>query len=405
MTQSDECHHAASDTISAILQEVKSKYVYGVTATPARGDGLEKINYMLLGPIYYRYTSKEKAKAQGIEHLVYPRFTRTVPPRGVTTEKMHPNEAYEIIRYNDLRDEQMVSDVRECITDGRTPVILSRYKDHSEKLYERVKAYADHVFLMTGNNSKHEHKLILEEMKLINKQETLVLVATGKLIGEGFDFPRLDTLIMATPVSFKGVVEQYAGRLNRDYEGKHNVIVYDYVDSHIPMFDNMYAKRLKAYKQIGYDVCSGIRGEKQSTNAIFDSETYHPVYVKDLLEAKQNIIIASPVISGVKVHELIRTLKDRQIKGIEVTIVTWNPDDYGFGDAGYWMQLHEEMRQAGFYIKSTEENCEHFAIIDREIVWYGSMNLLGKTTTEDSMMRVPSRTIAAELMELTFGNQ
>ena len=230
-------------------------------------------------------------------------------------------------------------------------------------------------------------------------------MATGKLIGEGFDFPRLDTLIMATPVSFKGVVEQYAGRLNRDYEGKHNVIVYDYVDSHIPMFDNMYAKRLKAYKQIGYDVCSGIRGEKQSTNAIFDSETYHPVYVKDLLEAKQNIIIASPVISGAKVHELIRTLKDRQIKGIEVTIVTWNPDDYGFGDAGYWMQLHEEMRQAGFYIKSTEENCEHFAIIDREIVWYGSMNLLGKTTTEDSMMRVPSRTIAAELMELTFGNQ
>ena len=98
-------------------------------------------------------------------------------------------------------------------------------------------------------------------------------------------------------------------------------------------------------------------------------------------------------------------MKDRQIKGIEVTIVTWNPDDYGFGDAGYWMKLHEEMRQAGFYIKSTEENCEHFAIIDREIVWYGSMNLLGKTTTEDSMMRVPSRTIAAELMELTFGNQ
>ena len=400
----DECHHAASDTISAVLQEVKAKYVYGVTATPARGDGLEKINYMLLGPIRYRYTSKEKAKAQGIDHLVYPRFTRTVPPRGVTTEKMHPNEAYEIIRDNDLRDEQIVSDVRECIATGRTPVILSRYKGHSKKLYERVKAYADHVFLMTGNNSKREHKQILEEMKLVDKQESLVLVATGKLIGEGFDFPRLDTLIMATPVSFKGVVEQYAGRLNRDYEGKENVIVYDYVDSHIPMFDNMYAKRLKAYKQIGYDVCSGITGEKQSANAIFDSENYHSVYMSDLLEAQNNIIISSPVISGAKVHELIKTLKERQTKGVSVTIVTWNPDAYGFGDAGYWMQLHEEMRQAGFYIKTAEETCEHFAIIDREIVWYGSMSLLGKTTIEDSMMRVPSRKIAAELMELTFGN-
>ena len=182
------------------------------------------------------------------------------------------------------------------------------------------------------------------------------------------------------------------------------MIVYDYVDSHIPMFDNMYAKRLKAYKQIGYDVCSGITGKKQSANAIFDSENYRSVYIRDLLEAQNNIIISSPVISGPKVHELIKTLKEIQTKGVSVTIVTWNPDAYGFGDAGYWMQLHEEMRQAGFYIKTAEETCEHFAIIDREIVWYGSMSLLGKTTIEDSMMRVPSRKIAAELMELTFGN-
>ena len=398
----DECHHAASDTISSVLQEVKAKYVYGVTATPVRGDGLERINYMLLGPIRYRYTSKEKAKAQGVDHLVYPRFTRTVPPRGVTTGKMHPNEAYEIIRDNDLRDEQIISDVKECIDAGRTPVILSRYKDHSDKLYERIKNYADYAFLMTGNNSKREHKQILEQMKRVDRQESLVLVATGKLIGEGFDFPRLDTLIMATPVSFRGVVEQYAGRLNRDYEGKKNVIVYDYVDSHIPMFDNMYAKRLKAYKQIGYDVCSGIRGEKQSADAIFDSETYYPVYTRDLLEAKQNIVISSPVISGPKVHELIRSLQELQETGVQVTIITWEPDAYGFGDPAYWMQLHEDMRQAGFYMRYVEENCEHFAIVDQEIVWYGNMNLLGKISTEDSMMRVPSRKIAAELMEMAF---
>ena len=108
--------------------------------------------------------------------------------------------------------------MKECIDAGRTPVILSRYKDHSDKLYERIKNYADYAFLMTGNNSKREHKQILEQMKRVDRQESLVLVATGKLIGEGFDFPRLDTLIMATPVSFRGVVEQYAGRLNRDYE-------------------------------------------------------------------------------------------------------------------------------------------------------------------------------------------
>lgn len=398
----DECHHAASDTIANILKEVKARYVYGVTATPKRSDGLEKINDMLLGPIRYSYTAKDKAKAQGISHLVYPRFTRTVPPRGVT-DKMHPNEAYEIIRNNAVRDEQILSDVKECIGAGRTPVVLSKYKDHSERLYEQVKEYADKVFLMTGNNSKKEHKEICGQLKKVASEETLILLATGSLIGEGFDFPRLDTLIMATPVSFRSVVEQYAGRLNRDYEGKRNVIVYDYVDSHISMFDKMYAKRMKAYKQIGYEVCGGIQNDKQTANAIFDSGNYQEVYRKDLLEADKGIVISSPAISGPKVYEMIDLLRGKQALGVEVTIVTWEPDSYGYGDAAFWMRLHEDMRQAGFYIKTAEDSCEHFAIIDQELVWYGNMNLLAKEKIEDSMMRVKGKRIAAELMELTFG--
>ena len=230
------------------------------------------------------------------------------------------------------------------------------------------------------------------------------MVATGTLIGEGFDYPRLDTLFMAMPVSFRSVVEQYAGRLNRDYSGKDNVIVYDYVDSHIPMFDNMYAKRLKAYKQIGYEICSGIKGEKQTANAIYDGDNYIETFHRDLLEADKNIIISSPTISGPKVYEMIHLLKDKQMNGIEITIVTWNPDSYGFGDSGYWMQLHEDMRQAGFYMKTVEESCEHFAMIDQEIVWYGNINILAKAKFEDSMMRVRNIEIANELMELIFGN-
>ena len=221
---------------------------------------------------------------------------------------------------------------------------------------------------------------------------------------EGFDFPRLDTLIMATPVSFRGVVEQYAGRLNRDYEGKENVIIYDYVDNHIPMFDNMYAKRLKAYKQIGYEISSGVLTDKQVTNAIYDGDNYFETYHKDLLGANKNIIISSQIISGQKVYELINILKDKQISGVEVTIVTWEPDSYGFGDSAYWMQLHEDMRKAGSYIKTVEEFCDHFAIIDQEIVWYGNINLLAKDKEDDSIMRICSKEIANEMMELTFGS-
>ena len=400
----DECHHSASETIANVLKEVKAKYVYGVTATPKRGDGLEKINYMLIGPIRYSYTAKEKAKEQGIQHLVYLRFTRTVPPRGVITDKMHPNEAYEIIHNNDVRDEQIIEDVKNCVATGRTPVVLSRYKDHSEKFYERLKSYADHVFLMTGNNSKKEHRKILEQMHQVDKNESLILIATGSLVGEGFDFPRLDTLFMATPVSFRGVVEQYAGRLNRDYAGKENVIIYDYVDNHIPMFNNMYMKRLKAYKQIGYEFGDGLQTVKQTVNAIYDGNNYSENYHKDLLDSNKNIIISSPVISGSKVYELINMLKEKQMSGVQVTIVTWTPDSYGFGDAAYWMQLHEDMRRAGFYIRTVEEYCDRFAVIDQEVVWYGNINLLAKDKVDDSIMRVRNKGIAGELMEITFRN-
>ena len=400
----DECHHSASETIANVLKEVKAKYVYGVTATPKRGDGLEKINYMLIGPIRYSYTAKEKAKEQGIQHLVYPRFTRTVPPRGVITDKMHPNEAYEIIHNNDVRDEQIIEDVKNCVAAGRTPVVLSRYKDHSEKFYERLKGYPDHVFLMTGNNSKKEHRKILEQMHQVDKNESLILIATGSLVGEGFDFPRLDTLFMATPVSFRGVVEQYAGRLNRDYAGKENVIIYDYVDNHIPMFNNMYMKRLKAYKQIGYEFGDGLQTVKQTVNAIYDGNNYSENYHKDLFDSNKNIIISSPVISGSKVYELINMLKEKQMSGVQVTIVTWTPDSYGFGDAAYWMQLHEDMRRAGFYIRTVEEYCDRFAVIDQEVVWYGNINLLAKDKVDDSIMRVRSKGIAGELMEITFRN-
>lgn len=153
------------------------------------------------------HTSKEKVIAQGIPHLVYPRFTRVVPARGVINEKMHPNEAYDILHNDKIRDEQIIEDISACIKQGRTPVVLSKYKDHSEKLYHRLKEYANHVFLMTGNNSKKVHRQILEQMKLVSENETMILVATGSLIGEGFDFPRLDTLFMAMPVSARNIVE------------------------------------------------------------------------------------------------------------------------------------------------------------------------------------------------------
>ena len=400
----DECHHAASDSAIEVLQEINAKYVYGVTATPKRGDGKEKINEFLLGPIRYRFTAKDRAEEQNINHLVYPRFTRTVTPHHLS-KTPYGNDAYELIRNNDVRDEQIIRDVADCVQAGRTPVVLTKYVDHAKKLSERLKTYADRLILLTGANGTKARRAQVEELNKVDDSDSLILVGTGSLLGEGFDFPRLDTLFMATPVSGENVVEQYVGRLNRDYDGKENVIVYDYVDSHIPKFDKMYSARLKAYKKIGYELCVNMDGEKQKANAIYDIENYAETYWKDLEEANSAVVVSSPRLNNQKVDRIINMLGKRRELGVEVTIVTWHPDAYKYGKDDVRMELMERLRKAGFEIRLVEETCEHYAVIDNEIVWYGSVNLLSKEDAEDNLMRVCSKDIAAELLEMTFGSE
>ena len=400
----DECHHAASDSAIEVLQEINAKYVYGVTATPKRGDGKEKINEFLLGPIRYRFTAKDRAEEQNINHLVYPRFTRTVKPHHLS-KTPYGNDAYELIRNNDVRDEQIIRGVADCVQAGRTPVVLTKYVDHAKKLSERLKTYADRLILLTGANGTKARRAQVEELNKVDDSDSLILVGTGSLLGEGFDFPRLDTLFMATPVSGENVVEQYVGRLNRDYDGKENVIVYDYVDSHIPKFDKMYSARLKAYKKIGYELCVNMDGEKQKANAIYDIENYAETYWKDLEEANSAVVVSSPRLNNQKVDRIINMLGKRRELGVEVTIVTWHPDAYKYGKDDVRMELMERLRKAGFEIRLVEESCEHYAVIDNEIVWYGSVNLLSKEDAEDNLMRVCSKDIAAELLEMTFGSE
>ena len=400
----DECHHAASESAIEVLQEINAKYVYGVTATPKRGDGKEKINEFLLGPIRYRFTAKDRAEEQNIDHLVYPRFTRTVKPHHLS-KTPYGNDAYELIRNNDVRDEQIIRDVADCVQAGRTPVVLTKYVDHANKLSERLKTYADRLILLTGANGTKVRRAQVKELNEVDDSDSLILVGTGSLLGEGFDFPRLDTLFMATPVSGENVVEQYVGRLNRDYDGKENVIVYDYVDSHIPKFDKMYAARLKAYKKIGYELCVNMDGEKQKANAIYDIENYAETYWKDLEEANSAVVVSSPRLNNQKVDRIINMLGKRRELGVKVTIVTWHPDAYKYGKDDVRMELMERLRKAGFEIRLVEESCEHYAVIDNEIVWYGSVNLLSKEDAEDNLMRVCSKDIAAELLEMTFGSE
>ena len=394
----DECHHGAAQTVEDIVGSAKAKYVYGLTATPKREDGLEKKVFMQFGPIRFRYTAKERAEKQGIDHFVYPRFTRLV-----STSNLKVTEANRAVIECESRNEQIISDVVNCIQNGRTPLVLTKYKEHAELLYQRLQGKADHVYLLQGGGSRKAKDEMRIQMRAVPDAESIVLVAIDKYIGEGFNFPRLDTMMLTMPAAAEGNIEQFAGRLHRDYDTKTEVIIYDYVDSHIRVLEKMYHKRLRTYKKIGYEICNNIIVEKQYANTIFDIDSYEKVYEKDLLEANKEIIISSPGLNHAKVDAFVKLIKQRQEDGVKLTVITLNPEGYPEEKIEDTKRLVEILKNCGVRIKLQEHMHEHFAIIDEEIVWYGSMNFLSRAKADDNLMRVKSKDVAQELLEISFG--
>lgn len=394
----DECHHGAAQTVEDVIGSAKAKYVYGLTATPKREDGLEKKVFMQFGHIRFRYTAKERAEKQGIDHFVYPRFTRLV-----SASHLKVNEANRAVIECESRNEQIIADVENCIQNGRTPLVLTKYKEHAELLYQRLQGKADHVYLLQGGGSRKTKDEMRIQMRAVPDVESIVLVAIDKYIGEGFNFPRLDTMMLTMPAAAEGNIEQFAGRLHRDYDTKTEVIIYDYVDSHIRVLEKMYHKRLRTYKKIGYEICNNIIVEKQNANTIFDIDSYEKVYEKDLLEANKEIIISSPGLNHVKVDAFVKLIKQRQEDGVKLTVITLNPEGYPEEKIEDTKRLVEKLKNCGVRIKLQEHMHEHFAIIDKEIVWYGSMNFLSRAKADDNLMRVKSKDVAQELLEISFG--
>ena len=397
----DECHHAASHTYMEVLQKISAKYVYGVSATPKRGDHLDKIIYMMLGPLRHRFTALDRAEEQGIGHYFVPRYTRVID----TVESRNDiNKAYSLISTSKVRNEMITNDIKKCISQKQTPVILTRYKEHAKILYDMLKDEADHVFLLYGDNSDRENTEIRMQLKQVPRTESLILIATGQKIGEGFDFPRLDVLMLAAPVSAEGRLVQYIGRLNRDHEGKEAVYVYDYIDAHMKKFNKMYGKRLRTYKKTGFSVWIGEQQDKQVVHAIFDSGNYTEKFEQDLVEAEKSIVISSPNIRQEKIDRLLSLVKERQEHGVRVTVITTEPDQVVYGNVDMCYELIQEMKQAAIHVVTKAEVEERFAVIDDELVWHGGMNLLGKEDVWDNLMRIKDHQVAAELLEIVFGS-
>ena len=393
----DECHHASSLNFERVLGTVNARYVYGLTATPNRHDGQHPIAFMQCGPIRYRISAKEQADKRSFEHFVVPCFTKFRKPHTQNEEDWHITKVYTALSEDEERNEQIVTDVLQAVNDHRTPIILTQRKEHVVRLAVMLENRSDaRVITLVGANSTKDKKKMAESLGVILPDEKLIIVATGKYIGEGFDYPRLDTLFLVSPIAWKGTLSQYAGRLHREYPGKRDVIVYDYVDIHIPVLERMYHKRLKGYAAIGYKALAG-NNLPDKASMIYDIDNYVPAIVNDLAQTEKEIVISSPYIQKRQADTVLEWLGNPLSKGIDITIITRPAESYKDSERAKH-NINLLRTKTTVILKS--DILQHFAIIDNQLVWYGSSSLLCRGSRDDSIIRLYSKELAAELKEI-----
>jgi superfamily II DNA or RNA helicase len=398
----DECHHVSAFSFEQVLKTATAKYVYGLTATPIRKDGHHPIIFMQCGSIRYKDDVLEQTLKRPFDHFVIPRFTSLKSPLSKDDINLSINDLYNEIVTNESRNQMITADVISCFESGRNCLVLTERTEHAYKLANALKEKLPGVMVLTGSMKRAERLSIIEQIAQMPYERQIILVATGRYIGEGFDEPRLDTLFLTMPISWKGTLQQYAGRLHRLHDKKYEVQIFDYIDISVKMLEKMYQKRLNGYASIGYKVKgSGVAAE--SIDFIFDNSSFQPVYKNDLMSAAREILIVSPFVRKRRVSQVIEIFKNNS--NIKVKIITRPPCDFKAEDQHSLTDALNMIKNAGFEILYKNNIHQKFAIIDESIVWYGSINLLSFGNAEESIMRLESAQIAAELIKSlgTFG--
>ncbi len=251
----DECHHISARSFEIVARQSKAKYVSGLSATVIRKDGHHPIIFMNCGPIRYKVDDKTQAARRPFTHRVITRATNFRLPHSFEVNRYTAiQEIYGFLEESANRNELIVSDVIGTVNDGRFPLILSERKNHLQKLADMLSGKIENVIVMKGGMGKKQRKNIQQILDGLSENGSSVIIATGKYLGEGFDNPRLDALFLTLPISWRGTIAQYAGRLHRINDRKKEVLIYDYADLYVPVLARMYGRRIKGYRSIGYEV-------------------------------------------------------------------------------------------------------------------------------------------------------
>ena len=251
----DECHHISASSFEQVIRQAKAKYITGLSATIIRKDGHHPIIFMQCGPLRYKVDDRYQAKLRSFDHKVFVRKTMFSLPK-LNSDEISPSiqQIYALLAKDPARNKMIIDDVLAVIASKRSPVLLTERKEHLEYFVESLSGKVQNIIVLTGGLSRKKLASRLEQINQTPSNEERLIISTGRFLGEGFDNARLDTLFLALPISWRGTVAQYAGRLHRSYEDKSDVMIYDYVDDQIPVLAGMFAKRIRAYKAIGYSV-------------------------------------------------------------------------------------------------------------------------------------------------------
>jgi hypothetical protein len=394
----DECHHASAFTYEQILKTIHAKHIYGLTATPTRKDGHHPILFMHCGPIRYRDNPKKQAENRPFDHYIIPRFTPLRAPLGTESKDLSIQELYSKIMDSDFRNQLIVEDLLRNYRQGRSCLVLTLRTAHVERLAKKIEENIPDVIILTGGMGRKSTRETFERIANIPAEKNIVLVATGHFIGEGFDEPRLDTLFLAMPISWKGTLQQYAGRLHRLFKTKKEVRIYDYVDIQIKMLENMYQRRLNGYASMGYRA----KGEEvmdASLDIIFNKDNFISVFNQDIISSKKEILIVSPFARQRRTHQMIHHLKAAIGEHILITVVTRPKEDFPKKDHAVLQKALNLLNRSGINIIYKSNIHQKFAIMDQKIVWYGSINLLSYGSAQESIMRIEGSNIANELIK------
>jgi len=246
----DECHHLPAVSFERVLAEVRARFITGLTATPQRRDGHHPIIEMQLGPVRFTVDARSQAAQHPFNHSLIIRETRFDQD---DSGDLRIQELYRRLVGDQQRNNLIFDDVLHALEEGRSPILLTERKEHLEYFADRLRKFTRNLIVLQGGRSAKRRRDDLNQLAAIPDNEERLVLATGRYIGEGFDDARLDTLFLALPVSWKGTLIQYAGRLHRLHPDKTEVRIYDYVDSGVPMLVRMFERRLRGYRAIGYN--------------------------------------------------------------------------------------------------------------------------------------------------------